>query len=342
MNRRRTALVSAGVAAATVAGGLAARTIVRRRRGPADGRFDRLPDENLGPVASFDGTALAVRAAGADDAPALVFAHGFSLDLTTWHEQWTELSGDHRCVLFDFRSHGRSEPAAGSDLSLAALGHDLAAVLEAAVPGRPAVVVGHSMGGMALLALAESEPGLFGPTIAGVVLVGTAAADLVGGAMGSVAELLRPRLGTFRLAARRVDRVRRAILAGPRDVPATVARLTQFGPDAPPHLVDHIVALAGRARREVWVDALARLMQMDLRHALGHVAVPALVIVGEHDRVTPPGAAVEMVGALPEGRLAVIEGAGHLPMLERPHEVNEKIRAFAAEVLPRRRRRRPA
>ena len=66
--------------------------------------------------------------------------------------------------------------------------------------------------------------------------------------MGSVAELLRPRFGSFATAARRVDRLRRAVLASPADVGGIFARMTQFGPEAQPHLVDHIVGLAGRAR----------------------------------------------------------------------------------------------
>jgi pimeloyl-ACP methyl ester carboxylesterase len=131
-----------------------------------------------------------------------------------------------------------------------------------------------------------------------------------------------------------VDLLRKAVLASPTDLAATFARLTQFAPDAPPHLVDYVVGLAGRASSAVWTDGLSNLMEMDLRHAIGAIAVPALVVVGEHDRVTPPAAAVELAGALPDGRLAVISGAGHLPMLERPAEVNDQLRAFAAEVLP--------
>ena len=105
--------------------------------------------------------------------------------------------------------------------------------------------------------------------------------------------------------------------------------MTQFGPEAQPHLVDHVVGLAGRARPEVWTDGLAGLMEMDLRHALPRVRVPAIVIVGQHDRVTPPATAVELVGILPDATLVVVEHAGHMAMLERPAEVNHDIRVFA-------------
>ena len=81
--------------------------------------------------------------------------------------------------------------------------------------------------------------------------------------MGSLTELLRPRLGSVREAAARVNRLRRAVLAGPKDVGHVVARITQFGPDAPPHVVDYVVALAARvAVARVDRRALAALMDM--------------------------------------------------------------------------------
>jgi 3-oxoadipate enol-lactonase len=145
--------------------------------------------------------------------------------------------------------------------------------------------------------------------------------------MGSVTELLRPRTGGLRVAARRVDGLRRVLVASP--VSGVVARVTQFGPDAPPHVVEHVVALAERTASEVWTDALPELMQMDLRHAVPRIRVPALVMVGEQDRVTPPGAAVQLAGALPKGRLVAIERAGHIPMLEAPDRVARELASFA-------------
>lgn len=325
--RTRTAVASAAIATGAVAAGVLGRAVFRRRH--AAPWVDVDPPEDLGTVVSFDGTRLAVRAAGDPGAPVIVLSHGFSLDASTWGRLWPELAGAFRVVVFDHRSHGRSAPAAHGDLSLRAIGRDLAAVLEAASPDAPAVVVGHSMGAMAILALAEQRPELFGTRILGAAFLGAAPADLLRGAMGSVTDVLRPRFGSLSDAARRVDRVRRAVLAGPADVSAAVARLTQFGPDAPPEVVDHVVALAERARREVWVDGLANLMQMDLRHAVPRVTVPALVVVGAHDRVTPPAAGVELAGLLPDGRLRAFDDAGHMVMLERPEELAAELAAFA-------------
>lgn len=334
MTRKRTALISAGVAAGAIAAGAVGRVAVRRHRDHLDeSALWVLPPDDLGPITSFDGTQIAVRAAGPVDAPVLLFVHGFSLDGTTWFEQWMDLSVDYRCVVMDQRSHGTSGRAAHDDLSVRSMGRDVAAVLDAVAPTGKAVLVGHSMGAMAILAMAEQRAELFGPRVGGVVLVGAASSDLVQGALGAVTELLRPRLGSFAAAAQRVDRLRKALQASPVDIRGAVVRLTQLGPDAPQHVVDHVVMLAQRASSSVWTDGLTEIMEVDQRHALPRVKVPALVVVGEHDRITPPAAAVELAGDLPDGRLVVIEGAGHMVMLERPVELDRELRLFARSLL---------
>jgi pimeloyl-ACP methyl ester carboxylesterase len=334
MTSTRRRLLTVGVAAAgAVVGGVAAGTALHRRARSGGQTVHEplamLPPQDLGPVTTADGTALALRSAGPDDAPTLVFVHGFSLDLTIWHYQWTGLDG-LRCVLYDQRGHGRSGRAA--DLSVETMGRDIGAVLDAVTGDARVVLVGHSLGAMAILSAAES--GVLGHRVAGVALIGAASSDLLRGAMGSMRGMLRPRLETFAMAARRVDRLRRAVLASPTDVAGMLTRLTQFGDDAPPNLVNHVVGLAAHASSDVWTDGITALMELDLRHAIAKLDMPTLVIVGEQDRVTPPAAAVELVGALPDGRLAVISGAGHMPMLERPQDVNDHLRAFTSEVLP--------
>ncbi len=343
MSRKRAALVTAGIAAGAVASGIVGRTVLnarRRREDPeADEPLSFLPPEDLGRVRSFDGTELAVRAAGDPAKPVVVFAHGFSLDLTTWHYQWRQLSERYRCILFDFRSHGSSDQAAHGDLSPLAFGHDLAAVLDA-VNDRPVLLVGHSMGAMAMLAMVETRPDLYDGRVAGIAITGAAAGDLVRGAMGSVTELLRPRLGSLAQAARRVNRLRRYVLSSPTDVAQVVARATQFGPDASPAVVRYVLDLASRASTQVWTDGLAGLMDLDLRHVVHHIRVPALVIVGDQDRMTPPSSSVALAGELPDGRLEIIERAGHFPMLEAHEEFNRRLEAFASGVLAIRRTKR--
>ena len=337
MNRRRAAWVggaAALVGAAVAAGKIGAKRV---RRGPdaaAGERYDELPPEEVSPVVSFDGTLLHVRAAGDPAKPALVFAHGFSVDMTTWHYQWKELSRDYRCILYDQRGHGRSGAAAGGDHSLQAMGRDLIAVIDATVPeGRPVAVLGHSMGGMALLGLADQLPGVFEERIAGAVFADTAAAELARGAAGALGMRLvaaAPNLG--RRVANLITKEAIRSRVSRSDLAYMIARLTNFGPHASPSMVEYIVDLSMRSPIEVWTDGIGALVEMDLRHAIQHVRCPALVIVGDLDRMTPPTSALALKNELPRGRLVVMEGAGHMAPMERHEQFNEVLRGFLDEV----------
>jgi len=334
-DRRRTLAWLLGVATGVGAGaaGVAiSRTAIsgdRRRADPeARERLAELPAEDLGPVVSFDGTLLTVRSAGDPSNPVVVFSHGFSLDMTTWHYQWKELSERYRCVLFDHRGHGESGAAEGSDYSLQAMGEDLVAVLDAAVGEGPAILVGHSMGGMAILAMAERHPEEFRSRIAGVVFADTAAAEVARGALAGVTA----RIHALVSAPKRAERIHRFLRAGQSDLAYAVARLTQFGPKAPPSMVDHVARISGRAPLEVWGDGLAGILRMDFRHAVEHVRVPSLVVVGDVDRVTPPASALALKDALPDADLVVLKGAGHLAMMERHEQFNRVVGRFLDRV----------
>ena len=333
MRGRRAAAILAGAVAGTAASVALSRALIHRERRRDDpGRsepLNELPPEDLGPVVSHDGTLLAVRAAGDPAAPALVFSHGFSLDMTTWHYQWKALSDRYRCIVYDQRGHGRSGSAERGDHSLQAMGGDLKVVLDAAVPEGPAVLIGHSMGGMAILAFAEAHPEEFGSRVVGAVFADTAAAELIRGAVGGVMS----RLLALAKTPARADRVKRYMKMGQSDLAFLVARLSNFGPKASPALVEHVAAVSGQAPVEVWTDGLAALVEMDLRHAIEHVSVPSLVIVGDLDRLTPPASAHRLAEALPQGRLVVLEGAGHMAPMERASQFNRVLKRFLGQAL---------
>src|SRR5439155_26670523 len=168
--------------AAGVVGYAGARRLVRKARAGPDLESGTDLSERPGAgrrVDSFDGTELAAQVVGPDHGPTLVMLHGFSGDLTLWHYQWKRFSKSFRCLLFDQRGHGLSGPATTGDYSLEALGRDVKAILDAEAGQGPVVLVGNSMGGMAVLSFAERFPEAFGSQVRAVVLANTAASDLV-------------------------------------------------------------------------------------------------------------------------------------------------------------------
>ena len=110
--------------------------------------------------------------------PTIVFVHGYALNLDCWHFQREYFRGKHRMVFYDQRSHGRSGRSDKEHASIDQLGDDLRRVIEELVPRGPVVLVGHSMGGMSILAFAERHPEVFAARVAGVALVATTAGGL--------------------------------------------------------------------------------------------------------------------------------------------------------------------
>jgi pimeloyl-ACP methyl ester carboxylesterase len=337
---RRLAVAGGATAGAAVLGYVGARHRIRQARARPDPELAESLGERPGTerrVRSFDGTELAVNEVGPADAPAVVLIHGFSGDLTLWHYQWKELSTRYRVILYDQRGHGRSGPAANGDYSMDALGRDLEAVLDAVSPTGPVALVGHSLGGMTILSFAAQFSEAFRGRIRAVVLANTAASDLVKAVAGGMGVRAGQFLAaaTLRLASNRerIHRMRTRALAGGGDLAFAAARLTNFGPEAPPSLVEYVASVAARAPVEVWSDLLMSLIDMDLGDALEHIRAPTLIIVGDVDRLTPPASALAMKRALPDAHMVVFEGAGHCTMLERHDEFNRVVRRFLAEHL---------
>jgi pimeloyl-ACP methyl ester carboxylesterase len=344
---RTALLVAAGLGVAAAGAVATERALIRRARSRPDPERGEPLSERPGPerrVASFDGTELAVHEIGPADGPVLVFAHGFTLDLTAWHFQWKDLCARYRCVLYDQRGHGRSDPAAGGDYSLEAMGRDLKAVLDATAPATaaaavdaPVVLLGHSLGGMAAVAFAELFPEEMGGRVRAVVLANTAVGDVFKAILGNLgarsAVAMLPALRRLLADPARAYRLRARALGSGADLAFLVARITNFGPTASPTLVDHVVSVAARAPAEVWTDVMASLLTLDLGRAVEHVRVPVLVVASDLDRLTPAASARALASRLPDARLVVIEGAGHCAMLEHHELFDRAVEAFLEEVL---------
>jgi pimeloyl-ACP methyl ester carboxylesterase len=337
---RRLAIGAAGAGVAATAAVLAQRAAARQLRARPDPegaeRLDTLPPDEI-PVESLDGTRLHVRVAGPESATALVFLHGVTLDMTTWHYQWRHFSDRYRCVLVDLRAHGRSGKPPDGDYSLKAMGRDIKAVLDATVPDGRAILIGHSMGAMAVLAFALEFPEEFGERVRGAVFVDTGASDLAREAFGGfgvkIAKALRRMGDRYSSRPELAQRLQERIGRYGADLTFLVAWATNFGPGASPSQVEHVARISARTPVEVWVHTLRDLLEMDLKHALEHVRVPSLVIVGDRDLLTPKTSAQALRAALPDARAVVITGAGHISMLERHRVFNEVLSGYLDQML---------
>jgi pimeloyl-ACP methyl ester carboxylesterase len=349
LTARGIGLVAGGLLLGVGAGITLERTLVRRDRrrddpeaGEPFGGIRGIPAT----VTSHDGTKLHVEELGSG--PCLVFAHGFSLTQDAWHYQRRDLPDRFRCVFFDQRGHGRSGQPQRDDYSLEALARDLRAVLDWTGEER-VVVVAHSMGGMATLKFAELFPEELGDRVAGLALVGSTYLDTVRGMTAAVTARGAYRAqralitGAFRFMGQDPVRANQLRRRG-SDLGYLGTRLFGFGSEPSPSQVAFIDRTLAGTDVEVWAKVFPSLIDFDLSEVLETLRLPALIAVGDKDRITPPTAARHMAEKIPGARLLVLEDAGHCAFLEEHEVFDAELAAFASEVLdqaraPARRRR---
>lgn len=359
--------VTTGVVAAVALGGVTAqrRAVRKYRTGAAgdldpDQAYDSLAADRIYSVVAEDGTALHVEEAGPGSAPlTVVFAHGWTLRSGSWHYQRLSLAGPGfgdgdgptaRMVFYDQRSHGRSSRAGAGHATMVDLAQDLAAVLATAAPAGPVVLIGHSMGGMAILTLAGLRPELFAERVVGVGLVSTAASQLI--VPGVSRTLLRSDNPLFRLVTSTAARYPKLIergREGSRDAVWLLTRALGFArQDVPGELVDYLDEMISATPVEVIAEFAPGLMSLDAGASLPALAdIPTVVICGDSDRMTPPARSRYIAEALPRAELVVVEGTGHMAMMESPEVVSAALRrmlvraaTFAGLAGPQKRARR--
>ncbi|MEU6000848.1 alpha/beta hydrolase [Streptomyces sp. NPDC047197] len=272
----------------------------------------------------------------------VVFSHGYCLSQDSWHFQRAALRGVVRCVYWDQRSHGRSGRGAaqltdGTPVSIDQLGRDLKAVIDAAAPEGPLVLVGHSMGGMTTMALADHFPELIRERVVGVALIGTSS-----GRLGSV---------NFGLPVAGMNAVRR-VLPGVLKALGSQAELVEKGRRATADLFAGIIKRYSFSSRDVDpaisrfaermiestpIDVVAEFYpafaEHDKTEALKHFAeLPVLVLAGDKDLVTPSEHSEAIADLLPDAELVLVPDAGHLVMLEHPEVVTDRLADLLGRV----------
>lgn len=339
---------AAGVLAAGAAAGLAAeRYVVGRRRhvDPAGlNAFFDLRGEVV-PVTADDGTRLHVEVDGSPSAPVtVVFCHGYTLSLHCWYYQRLALRSAARLVFYDQRGHGRSDRGPKKHATIDQLGADLRCVLDAVAPSGPVVLVGHSMGGMTVMALAERHPELFGDRVRGVALLSTSAGKMAEVVIGvpaltaSAVHKFAPRL--LEALARRGQLVERGRRAG-SDIGMLVTRRYSFASTVKPELVEFAARMIEGTPIDVIADFFPAFATHDKLDALGMLdGVDTLVLAGENDLLTPSDHSREIGRSVPGADLVIVPEAGHMVLLEHPDLVNGHLLDLVARARrPRPRRR---
>ncbi|MET4925724.1 alpha/beta fold hydrolase [Streptomyces sp. PSRA5] len=277
---------------------------------------------------SADGSRLHIEVYGSEGAPAIVLIHGWTCSTLFWAAQTGDLAADHRVIVYDQRGHGRSPAVGPGGYTTDALADDLEAVLGATLaPGEKAVLAGHSMGGMTLMA-ASARPA-FREHAAAALLCSTGSSKLV-----AESRVVPMRQSRVRTRLTRLVLGARAPLGPVTPVSRRILRYGTMGPGTAPDRVAacaRIVHACPRAVRVAWSQVLG---ELDLDADIGELRVPTAVVTGTADRLTPPVLARRLADALPDcAGLTELTGMGHMTPMEAPEAVTAVIRGLADDHL---------
>lgn len=238
----------------------------------------------------------------------VVFLHGFPFSHEMWTPQLGPVGQSHRAIAYDIRGHGMSDIGDGQ---YTIDGHvdDLFAFLDL-LSINACVVVGLSMGGYIALRALERDPARF----KGAVLCDT-----------------KSEADTNEAKVKRFETMKAVKRGGSVEFAEAFARAVFWEGTftSKPEVVASIKRVIGRTPPLAIAGTLLALAsRTDTTPSLDSIGIPTLILVGEHDAVTPPAASRAMHERIPGSHLHLIPAAGHMSNLENPEAFNEKLLAF--------------
>ncbi|HLA68684.1 MAG TPA: alpha/beta fold hydrolase [Bacteroidota bacterium] len=242
----------------------------------------------------------------------IVFIHGFPFNNTMWAPQMMALPQEYRAISFDVRGHGESDVADGQ-YSIEFFADDLISLLDHLAIQR-AVLCGLSMGGYIALRTIERHP----DRIRALVLCDTRSeADANEGKVKRASQIKAVKSQGVKPFA---ESFVKAVFAPHTFVesPKTVAAIqSAIESTSPLSICGTLLALAART---------------DTTSVLAQITVPTLILVGEHDALTPPSAAQSMHSLIQGSQIHIVPHAAHMSNLENPSFFNEKLLAFLKNI----------
>ncbi|MBO0882654.1 MAG: alpha/beta hydrolase [Mycobacterium sp.] len=304
--------------------------------------FETLDGDRSYVVTTPDGVPLAVRELGPTDAQVtVVFAHGFCLRMGAFHFQRMRLSEEWgpqvRMIFYDQRGHGQSGEASPDTYTLTQLGMDLETVLQVIAPRGPIVLVGHSMGGMTVLAHARQYPQHYGNRIVGAALISSAAEGVTKSPLGEI--LRNPALEAVRFTARSAPKL---VHRGRNVTRSLIGPILQAASYSDVNVSPSVVAFSEKMMLATPIPTLVEFLHAlevhDETAALPTLAkIPTLIACGDHDLVTPDEYSRKLADALPASELVTVARAGHLVLLAKPDPINDGLVRLVKRATPGRR-----
>lgn len=285
-------------------------------------------------VVTHDGVELHVEVdqpdPGVTPGVTIVMVHGYVLSLHCWHFIRKHFRGRHKIVLYDQRSHGRSGRSAAKRCRLRFLARDLKQILaETTEPDEPVVLMGHSMGGMAIQEFARRYSDLIGTKVVGVGLLATSSGDMskhsiVKGISGDIfPRVAEPLMAALNRIPAVVEKSRRAST----DVAYVVTRRMGFGTDdIPPEYVEFLSEMIAVTPLDVVADYYPAFAEFDGSRGLAVMSrIETAVIGGEEDQIVPIEHTHRIIEQLPGAESLAVPKSGHMGMIQHHEAYNQVL-----------------
>jgi pimeloyl-ACP methyl ester carboxylesterase len=266
-----------------------------------------------------DGSELYVESYGPEGAPVIVLTHGWGADRTEWDYLRRDLADGFRLIVWDLPGLGRSSEPANHDYRLEKLANDLQAVLSLA-GDQPAILLGHSIGGMITLTYCGLFPPALGTRVGGIALVQTTYTNPVRTTSfaGLLSALERPLVIpllhlTIGLAPLVWLMNQLSYLNGSAIMSS---KGSGFAGSETWQQIEHVTRLGVKAWPAVLARGMLGMLRYDATATLKAITVPTLVIAGDHDSVCKPEASQRMHHEIAGSQLALLKPAKHMGLIE--------------------------
>lgn len=282
-----------------------------------------------------DGSEIQVEFYGAPDAPPLILTHGWGPNSTVWYYAKKQLANSFRVIVWDLPGLGKSTKPQNKDYSTEKYARDLEAVLSLA-GDQPAILLGHSMGGMISLTFCRLFPEYLGNRVAGLVLVDTTYTNPLKTAI--LSKILPP---LQKLLIKPLLHVTIAL----SPIAWLVSGLSYLNGSM--YLTTEISGFTGRETRGqldfstrlallgspgVLARGALAMLRFDETQTLPKISIPVQVIVGQSDIATRLWASQRLSRAIPTAELVVLHPAGHMGLMERNAQFAETVRSFGVSL----------
>jgi len=258
------------------------------------------------------GRNIAYTLLGSEGAPAVVLGHALGSNSDIWGYQLPLLTARFRVLVYDLPGHGESDPPVGQ-YSFDDLATDLATLLDHTGVSR-ATLVGLSIGGM----IAQHFASLFPDRLQALVLCSTGFQTDEAGK---------------KIFEDRIAQVRQKGIEPQVDGSMSRWFTPQFVSDAPA-TIEWVRRMYRKTSPAGFISACRAIQELDTLDRLSRITAPTLLIPGELDPAFPVSVSGTMQSRIKNSELKVLAGAAHIGNVEHPHEFNEILFKFLAEVAP--------